>query len=104
MSRLLTLLLVLAFVGFGLFFGTLNETPVTVDLFFITIQWPLALVVMSAFMAGIVLSGTLVYLSMWVGVKRRIRSLKAAQRKSGATAARPDSAADGSKALASGHG
>ncbi len=82
MNRLLTLLLILTFVAGGLFFGTLNETPVTVDLFFIQIQWPLALVVMSAFLTGIILSGTLVYFSMWFGVKRRIRSLKASQAKS----------------------
>ncbi|MFK7955531.1 MAG: lipopolysaccharide assembly protein LapA domain-containing protein [Lysobacterales bacterium] len=82
MSRFFTLLLVVLFVAGGLFFGTLNETPVTVDLFFVQIQWPLALIVMSAFLAGIILSGTLVYFSMWLGVKRRIRSLKASRAKS----------------------
>ncbi len=94
MSRFLTLLLVLLFVAGGLFFGTLNESLVSVDLFFIKIEWPLALVVMSAFLAGILVSGTLVYLSMWFGVKRRIRLLKAQQGKR---------SSDG-KALASSHG
>lgn len=92
MSRIFTLLLVLVFVAFGLFFGTLNESPVTVDLFFLQITRPLALVVIAAFLAGVLLSGTLVYLSMWLGVKRRIRALKSEQ------------AAAGSKAMASGHG
>ncbi len=92
MSRIFTLLLVLVFVAFGLFFGTLNEVPVTVDLFFISITRPLALVVIAAFLAGVLLSGTMVYLSMWFGVKRRIRALKSEQ------------AASSSKAMASSHG
>ncbi|MEM9533380.1 MAG: LapA family protein [Pseudomonadota bacterium] len=93
MARLATFLLVLAFVAFGLFFGTLNEQPVEVDFFFFTLNWPLALMIMSAFLAGVLLSGSLVYLSMWFGVRRRIREMKKAQVR-----------AEAGKALSAGHG
>lgn len=86
MARLATFLLVLVFVAFGLFFGTLNEEPVSIDFFFFILEWPLALIIMAAFLAGVLLSGSLVYLSMWFGVRRRIRQLKKAQAKSEARA------------------
>lgn len=79
MSRLLSLLVILVFVGFGLFFGTLNEQPVVADFFFFRLDWPLALLMMSAFLAGVIISGVLVYSAMWLGVQRRIRQLKKQQ-------------------------
>lgn len=79
MSRLFSLVLILAFVAFGLFFGTLNERPVEADFFFFKLQWPLALLLMSAFLGGVLLSGLLVYSAMWLGVRRRIRELKKQQ-------------------------
>ncbi len=79
MKRLVTLLLILAFLAFGLFFGSLNESPVTVDYFFWQTSWPLAVNLMLFFLAGVIISGLLVYLSMWVSLKRRISQLKKQQ-------------------------
>lgn len=79
MKRIVTLILILTFLAFGLFFGSLNDAPVTVDYFFWQTTWPLAVNLMLFFLAGVVVSGLLVYLSMWVSLKRRIARLKKEQ-------------------------
>ena len=79
MKRIVTLILILAFLAFGLFFGSLNDVPVTVDYFFWQTSWPLAVNLMLFFLAGVMVSGLLVYLSMWVSLKRRIAQLKKEQ-------------------------
>ena len=51
MKRLLSITLIVLFVALALFFGSLNETPVSVDYFFIQTEWPLAVNLMLFFLA-----------------------------------------------------
>lgn len=93
MKKLLTLVLILIFAVFGLMFGSRNEVPVVVDYLWIRTEWPLGVNLMLFFLAGVIISGLLVYLSMWVSLKRRIAALK----KSHTTTVSRESTASGSQ-------
>ena len=79
MRRLITLILIAGFVAFGLMFGTLNESRVKVDYFFLSTEWPLALSLMCFFAAGVAVGGLFVYSSMWLGLRQRVREIKRQQ-------------------------
>lgn len=81
MRRLITLILMAIFIGFGLMFGTLNETSVSVDYFFLKTEWPLALSLMSFFAVGVATGGVFVYLAMWFGLRQRVREMKRQHKK-----------------------
>jgi uncharacterized integral membrane protein len=55
MYRLLFILIALLAVAIGLLLGTLNADPVTVDLLWVQLEWPLGLVLVSSLALGVVL-------------------------------------------------
>lgn len=71
----LKLLLLLAFMVVGASFALINDTPVTVDLYFVTPQLPLSLLLLLALGCGIVLGG-LAGLVYFVRVKKENADLK----------------------------
>ena len=64
---IIKLLLLLAFMVVGAGFALINDKPVTVDLYFVTPQLPLSLLLLLALGCGIILGGLagMVYF-MWV--------------------------------------
>lgn len=87
MKRLLHLLMLLLFVGSGLFFGTLNQEPTRVDFLFFVVEWPLALALASFFFAGALFGGLLTWLGSLLALRKRVRSLRA-ERAAGRTPGR----------------
>ncbi len=79
MKKILTLALILVFAVFGLMFGSLNDTPVMIDYLWLKTEWPLGVNLMLFFLAGVIVSGLMVYVSMWISLKRRIAALKKSQ-------------------------
>lgn len=55
MYRLLFILIALLAVAIGLLLGTLNAEPVTLDLLWVQLDWPLGLVLVSALTLGVLL-------------------------------------------------
>ncbi len=86
MKWFIILLTLLVFAGIGVFFGQLNDQPLTVDLFFFQQQFSTAVWLALAFLTGVVLSGALVYLNMWWVVRRRVRQTKREERTKASTA------------------
>ena len=62
MQRLVFLVLAIASLAVGLVVGTLNAEAVGLDLLWVQLQWPLGLIVLASFAAGLVVASTLVYL------------------------------------------
>lgn len=67
--------IVLAFaaIALGLVVGTLNSDPVTVDLLWVRIDWPLGLVILFALVLGLVLGMLILWLTAVLPVRMRLR-------------------------------
>lgn len=86
MYRFAFLIAALLVAALGLIFGTLNAEPVTVDLLWVQLRWPLGLVLLLALAAGIGLGLLLSWLSRVLPLKARLR---AAERRAERLAAEP---------------
>ena len=80
MSQLLAVLVVLVFVAAGLFFGSLNSTPVVVDYFFFQANAPLAFSLISFLLSGIVVGAVCVYVAVVVKLQHRLRASRRASK------------------------
>ncbi len=77
MYRLIFIIIALLAVLGGLVVGTLNADPVTLDLLWVQINWPLGLVLVAALAIGVLLGVTLTWiLQVWPArlALRRARS------------------------------
>ena len=74
MHRIGFIILAVAAIAFGLVIGTLNSEPVTVDLLWIQLDWPLGLVMLLALILGLLIG----ILFMWLGavLPARVRARK----------------------------
>jgi uncharacterized integral membrane protein len=82
MYRLIFIIIALLAVLGGLVVGTLNADPVTLDLLWVQINWPLGLVLVAALAIGVLLGVTLTWiLQVWPTrlALRRARSALPAQ-------------------------
>ena len=70
-------LLALIAVATGLIVGTFNSQEVVLDLLWFQLDWPLGLILLSAFVIGLVLGLLIVNLAQVVPLKLRIRKLQA---------------------------
>lgn len=86
MKWLIILIVLLAFAGFGVFFGQLNDQPVTVDLFVMQQEFSAAVWLALAFFSGVFLSGVMVYLNMWLVVQRRVKQARKTEQAKASTA------------------
>ena len=55
MYRIIFILILILAIALGLLLGTLNSDPVSVDLLWVQISWPLGLVILSAVSSGLLL-------------------------------------------------
>lgn len=84
MYRILFVLVAILAVTIGLLLGTLNATPVTLDLLWVQLDWPLGLVLVVALALGILIgSGATWLLQVWparVAARKARREAEAAKR------------------------
>jgi uncharacterized integral membrane protein len=74
MKRFLNLLLIVVVALAAILFATLNDSRASLDLFFIqTADRPLTVWLIISFALGLLIGGSLVYMNMWFGLRRRIR-------------------------------
>lgn len=73
MYRIAFILVTLLAVFLGLVVGTLNSAPVTLDLLWVQIEWPLGLVLLTAGAAGLLLGLLLAWLFSVLPLKARLR-------------------------------
>ena len=76
MYRIAFILVTILAVALGLLVGTLNSTPVVLDLLWIQLEWPLGLVVLAASAAGLGLGLLLAGLFSVLPLKARLRKAK----------------------------
>ena len=86
MKWFIVLIVMLVFAAAGVFFGQLNNQPLTVDLFFFSQELSTAVWLALAFLVGVVLAGALVYLNMWWVVRRRVRQTRKDEQAKASTA------------------
>ncbi len=84
-----SLLAILA-VAIGLVVGTFNSESVLLDLLWFQINWPLGLILLCAFVVGLVLGMALVNMAQVLPLRLRLRKLRMA----GEQRIIPDSSAD----------
>ncbi len=84
MYRFAFLIAALFVAALGLIFGTLNADPVTVDLLWVQLRWPLGLVLLLALATGLALGVLMSWLTRVLPLRARLR---AAERKAGRPAA-----------------
>jgi putative membrane protein len=82
MRRIFGYLLFAALVVLGLFFGQRNADRVTLDLYYVTLNMPLAVAVIGSVVAGVLLGALSVFLSVVLRQKARIRQLTRQLRRS----------------------
>ncbi len=87
MQRLVFIVLAIAALAVGLVVGALNADVVTLDLLWVQFGWPLGLIVLASFAAGLVVASTLVY--VWAVLPLRMRLRRATPRESAPPAAPP---------------
>lgn len=75
-GKLLTLLIVLAFITVGIIFGSLNRQAVSVDYFFFQTYTALAFSLVTFLLAGVLLGGIAIYFSMVVKTRAKLRALR----------------------------
>lgn len=75
MRRIFGYLLFAALVVLGLFFGQRNAERVTLDLYYVTLNMPLAVAVIGAVVTGVMVGALSVFLSVVLRQKARIRRL-----------------------------
>ena len=73
MYRIAFILVTILAVFLGLVVGTLNSDPVTLDLLWVQIDWPLGLVLLTASAAGLLLGLLLAWLFSVLPLKARLR-------------------------------
>ncbi|NND43713.1 MAG: LapA family protein [Xanthomonadales bacterium] len=73
MNRLVFALVALLAVAVGLLVGTLNADPAQLDLLWVQLEWPLGLMLLLFFAAGLVLGLLLLYLSQVLPLRLRLR-------------------------------
>lgn len=76
MTRITAILVTLAAIALGLVIGTLNATPVRLDLLWVQLDWPLGLVVLLAFACGILAGFALAWLVQVLPLRLRLRRLQ----------------------------
>jgi len=86
MKWFIVLIIMLVFAAVGVFFGQLNNQLLTVDLFFFSQEFSVAVWLALAFLTGVVLAGTLVYLNMWWVVRRRVKQTRKDEQTKASTA------------------
>ena len=74
------ILLVLVFAGAGAVFGALNNQPVTFDFYFASVSLARGGALLGALLAGWLLGGLLIWFSMVVPLRVRLRRLSRQQR------------------------
>ncbi len=79
MRRIIQILLILGFVTIGLFFGTLNDEPWSVNYFLFTTNFPGAFNLLLFFLIGLIVGALTVYLSMLIHVRKKVRQVKREQ-------------------------
>lgn len=70
------IILALAAVALGLVVGTLNADPVSVDLLWVQIRWPLGLVMLVSLVLGFVIGLLILWLGSVVPLRIRMRKLR----------------------------
>jgi uncharacterized integral membrane protein len=63
-------------IALGLLTGTLNSDPVSVDLLWIQLQWPLGLLILSVFAAGLLLGLLLAWVFSILPLRARLRKAR----------------------------
>lgn len=88
---MLFILVALLAVTIGLLLGTLNASPVTVDLLWVQLRWPLGLVLVVALALGILLGVAATWLlQVWPARVALRRARREAQNASAAVPSPPD--------------
>lgn len=70
------IILALAAVALGLVVGTLNADPVSVDLLWVQIRWPLGLVMLVSLVLGFAIGLVIMWLGSVIPLRMRIRKLR----------------------------
>lgn len=81
MYKLLFILIALVAIGCGLLLGTLNADPVTLDLLWVQLNWPLGLVTVMALALGVILGLAATWVLQVWPLKLAIRRAKAEHNK-----------------------
>ncbi len=76
MKRILPLLLGLPLLVFAFVLGAANADPVVVDLLFISVAWPLGVVLVVTLGAGMVLAGVLLYFLQILPMSLQLRNYR----------------------------
>ena len=63
-------------VAFGLIVGTLNSSPVQVDLLWLQLEWPLGLLILAVFATGLLFGLLLAWLFSILPLKAQLRRLR----------------------------
>jgi uncharacterized integral membrane protein len=87
--RLITILLVLAFAAGGAIFGALNSDSVGYDFYFAQFNAPKGAILIAAVLLGWLIGGALVYFTLVLGLRRRLRAQQRDVSPAGADAAAP---------------
>lgn len=77
MNRLLFALVALLAIAAGLLVGTLNAGNVVLDLLWFQLEWPLGLILMLFFSAGLVLGLALLFIFQVLPLRLKVRRLQA---------------------------
>ena len=73
MYRILFFIITILAVAFGLMVGTLNSEPVSVDLLWLQLEWPLGLVLLAGGTTGLLLGLCLAWLFSVLPLRARLR-------------------------------
>lgn len=73
MYRLVFIIIAVLAIAMGLLIGTLNSEPVSVDLLWVQLQWPLGLLVLSVAAVGLVTGLLLAWVFGIVPLRARLR-------------------------------
>ena len=63
-------------IALGLLTGTLNSNPVSVDLLWVQLQWPLGLLILSVFAAGLLIGLLLAWVFSILPLRARLRKAR----------------------------
>ena len=77
MYRFGFILITLLAVALGLLIGTLNSDVVTIDLLWLTLDWPLGLLIVSALTVGLLIGFSLAWLFSILPLRARLRRSQA---------------------------
>lgn len=80
MSRIGFWLIAILAIAVGLLVGTFNSDRVLLDLVWVQLTWPLGLLVLAAFAAGLIVGLALLFIAQVLPLRLRVRRLHAAAR------------------------